>query len=518
MTRADIYALMIVIAVAMQTGRILSSERVTEPGLHREDPKVAGSAILVPLAAADPLSVITLAHAVQPAWRRIPDNASPRDWPRSRPMPMPTYSSNDRARWATARALVEQGTFAVGRRDHLADGKYVDRGLIFEPGYESVDKVLDPKTNQFYSSKPPLFGVIMAALYWPLYQCGFTLADHRWFVVRSIVWLINVLPFAIYLVMLSRLVERFGTSDWGRVFVMAAAAFGTFLTTFAVTINNHTVAAVTALVTIYPVLMSDTSLSPRALVLSGFFAGLTATFELPAASLTAALFAALLWAQWRGTLAFFVPAAAVPVLALFVSNYYAIGEFGLAYSKFGEGGGTWYDYPGSHWAKPPAGVIKKGIDFCKEYEPRWVYAIHLFVGHHGVFSLTPLWILSMIGLAGPWLRLAKSRRLPGEIFERAVLVFGPVSLAVIVFFGVVTSTANYGGWTSGARWFFWLTPLWLLAMLPVIDRVGRSNRGRSLALALLAVSVMSVSYPAWNPWRHPWLYNAMEAGGVVKYE
>ena len=35
------------------------------------------------------------------------------------------------------------------------------------------------------------------------------------------------------------LAERFGTSDWGRLFMMGSATLGTFLTTFAVTINNH---------------------------------------------------------------------------------------------------------------------------------------------------------------------------------------------------------------------------------------------------------------------------------------
>ena len=30
---------------------------------------------------------------------------------------MPTFGSNDRSRWATVRALVDEGTFVIGRRD-----------------------------------------------------------------------------------------------------------------------------------------------------------------------------------------------------------------------------------------------------------------------------------------------------------------------------------------------------------------------------------------------------------------
>jgi hypothetical protein len=76
---------------------------------------------------------------------------------------------------------------------------------------------------------------------------------------------------------------------------------------------------------------------------------------------------------------------------------------------------------------------------------------------------------------------------------------------------------NYGGWTSGLRWVIWLSPLWLLCMLTIADRLGGSRWGRGLAYALLALSIVSVSFPAWNPWRHPWIYQLMEALGWPGY-
>ena len=40
---------------------------------------------------------------------------------------------------------------------------------------------------------------------------------------------------------------------------------------------------------------------------------------------------------------------------------------------------------------------------------------------------------------------------------------------------------------------------------------GRSARplaaGMALAVVLLTFSVLSASYPTWNPWTHPWIYN-----------
>ena len=68
---------------------------------------------------------------------------------------------------------------------------------------------------------------------------------------------------------------------------------------------------------------------------------------------------------------------------------------------------------------------------------------------------------------------------------------------------------SYGGITSGLRWFFPLIPFWFLTILEPLDRMASSRVGRAVALALLALSVMSVSYPVWNPWTHPWFYDLM---------
>src|SRR5206468_8896325 len=136
-----------------------------EPSLHRPEPAFDVAAIAAPLAAAGALDAAALAAGAAPAWRRIDPDAPPRVWPRTRPKPMPTFSSNDRSRWATVRALVDDGTFAIGRREPDEPGganAYGDRGIIFENGWESVDKVMNPQTRQFYSSKPPLLAVLAA--------------------------------------------------------------------------------------------------------------------------------------------------------------------------------------------------------------------------------------------------------------------------------------------------------------------------------------------------------------------
>jgi hypothetical protein len=475
--RRTVYTLMLVATISATTARVLNVERVYEPSLHR--------------AAGD-----------------TSPNAPPRDWPKVRPAPMPTFSSNDRSRWAAIRALVDEGTFVVGRRDYNPDGTYRDSGIVFEDGWQTLDKVLDPQTNLYYSSKPPLFTVILAGEYWLIQRLtGWTLKEHPWRIVTIMVLTMNVSPLAAYLLLLSRLLERYGTTDWGRLFTFAAACFGTFLTTFATTLNNHTVAAFTAMRAVYPLLMDD-RLSYKSLLISGLFAGLCACFELPATALLAGLAVGLVVQVPRRTLLAFVPAALIPVGAQAGLNYAQLGDWKPAYEKLDS---VWYRYEGSHWNKQ--GADRQGIDFAGDKEPREVYAFNLLLGHHGVFSLTPVWLLSVAGL----MRSLIAGRGRGARWWDVALLTLLVSVVVIVFFTAVVSTVNYGGWSSGPRWFFWLTPLWLLALLPAADRLGAAAAGRTLGYVLLAVSVFSAAWPVWNPWRHPWIYQVLENWEVVKY-
>jgi len=478
---------MLVVTLAAMTARVANTERVYEPSIHR---------------AATP----------------VVDEPNPpgRNWPTTRPLPMPTFGSNDRSRWATIRAIVEDGTFVIGRRERLPDGGYQDSGRVFAPGYDSVDKVLKPGSDEFYSSKPPLLTVLLAGEYWVIRQVGLNLDQDRWLVMRGMVWTANVLPLAVFLWLFVHIVERHGRTDWGRLFTYAAACFGTFLTTFAVTLNNHVPAAVTAFLALYPWLSGRDMSSPAWLAVTGLFAGLTAAFELPAASLLAGLFVGyLLRTPWR-TLVFFLPAAALPVASQLWLNDLAIGEPWPVYAKMGEGAGTWYDYPGSHWRREP-GQVKRGIDWARDYEPRSTYAFHLLVGHHGVFSLTPLWLLSFGAMLGLGPRAIRRLRDPNCELDAFLLLTLLVSLIVLVFFSAVVGTVNYGGWTSGARWFFWLAPLWLTALLPAADWLAPGRASRGAGLVMLAVSVFSASFPAWNPWRHPWVYRLLDSVGQIPY-
>jgi hypothetical protein len=286
------------------------------------------------------------------------------------------------------------------------------------------------------------------------------------------------------------------------MFVVATAAWGTYLSTFAITLNNHLPAAICVLLALYALL--EIWFAPRAhpwyFVLAGLASGFAAANELPAVSFTAALGAGLLWKAPRPTLAYFIPAVTLVAVGFFLTNYLAVHSVWPAYSHR-----DWYDYPGSYWLPEN----RKGVD---RGEPsQVVYALHVLLGHHGIFSLSPVWVLSMIGLAMLVVRRDQRSLRPIALFIALLTV-----VCVIFYLSRPTTERNYGGVTSGFRWVFWLAPLWLFALIPAADRMAANRWLRGVALALLAVSVISASYPALNPWSHPWIYVLAQYTGWIR--
>jgi hypothetical protein len=412
---------------------------------------------------------------------------------------------------------VDDGTYVIGKRE-VTDNGYSDGGIIFEDGWKSVDKVLHPETNEFYSSKPPLLATLVAGLYWVLkLLTGWTLAAQPNEVVRTLLLVINGLPFAIYLWQLGRLVEEWGHSDWGRLFVFAAGAFGTLVTPFLITFNNHTVATF-AVMFAWMSLLRIGRQSDEApwwhFVSAGFFSAFAVTNELPALAFAAAVLALLLYFDFRRTLIFAMPPALVVATAFFVTNYAVLGTWKVAYANTDS---VWYQYEGSHWKLAP-GQKKTGIDWARKNpdngETVPEYAMHVLVGHHGWFSLTPIWLLALVAMGTGACRLRFRVPLPDAKPQATCELpwfVHPLTLVLssIVIGFYLYASDNYGGFTNGLRWLMWLTPIWLTCMLPIVDRLGASKPGRWFAGTLLAISVFSMSYQLWSPWRHPWIFDLM---------
>ena len=424
-----------------------------------------------------------------------------KDWQRR----LPFLSANDRSRWCTIRSLVEHGTYAIDE-------------VIQDPRWDTIDAVKHddagraaPQANvgHVYSSKPPLLATLLAGEYWLIYRLTpYSLATHPYGVARFMLLTINVPLLVGMWWLLARYVERYGKTDWGRLFVMACAVFGTMLTTFAVVLTNHLIGAAFAMFAFDGLvrIVVEKDLRPRRFVQVGFCAAFTAANELPALSFFALSGLLLLWTAPRLTLTAFAPAALVVALASFGTNYAAHGTLVPPYGQRTPGN-NWYEFEylrkgkvrTSYWS---ANAARGAVDFGEPSVGKYVQ--HATVGHHGIFSLTPFWLLTIFGAY-------RTLRTPGQPLRTVMAVVAVTSLVCIAFYLARPQLdRNYGGLSCCFRWVLWFAPLWLAAMLPAADAAAESRKLRGVCLALLAVAVISASYPTWNPWMQPWLADAYD--------
>lgn len=495
--------------------------------------------------------------------------------------PSPFLSANDRSRWCTIRSLVDHGTYAIDDVIFNQDGER-------QRAWHTIDLVKHRGSDgreHYYSSKPTLLPTLMAGEYWLLKQAtGTSFADKykTFHLARVILFFSQVLPLAGAMWLLTFLVEKLGTSQWGRIFVVACLTQATFLSTFAITLNNHVIAAIALIVSVVALwpAWSDERTGWWRYAVGGLASAFAVTCELPALAFFGLISLSVLWKSPTKTFAAFVPAAAVVFAAALGTNYLAHESLKPAYAhRYKDGPALasfppnlaatfdqaqlpdsvraelqskrielsnqtiiepralaerwviwdvdghdrfavqlvdndrievrawddWYDYEGTYWTADRLQGVDKG-------EPSVaVYALHVLVGHHGLFSLTPVWLLSAWGCF-LWLR--------GPRQAQWWLAAGVALLTVVVLAFYLSRPLidrNYGGVTSGLRWLFWLIPLWILVMVPAADQVAQSRYGRVAAIAGFLISVFSASYATLNPWSQPWLFEYWQHLGWIKY-
>ncbi len=405
----------------------------------------------------------------------------------------PFLSANDRSRWCTVRSLVEQGTYRID-------------DVISIRGWNTIDKVShygEDGEQHFYSSKPPLLATIVAGFYWPLNRIlGFNFGDHPFLVGRTLIFTINGLLLLVLLRASLAIIERWGTTDWGRLFAATVVTWGTFLTTFAVTLNNHLPAAVAVVLAVWALLeiwyagRRETWL----FALVGFCSAMAAANDLPALSMMAMAGAACAWKSIRPTFLGFFPAMLVVAAAFFGTNQLAHDSWRPPYAHRAQGedwrGDNWYNYPDSYWSPENRRGVDRGEANIVDY------AFHTSIGHHGVLSLTPVWLFCFYGV----FLMAK----PGQRGAAAVMITTLTLVCWLFYINRPLVDRNYAGLCCGFRWMFWLIPLWLVALIPAADAIAKKPWWRRTAWLLFGVSACSALFGSFHPWMHPWPYALLQ--------
>lgn len=554
---------------------------------------------------------------------------------------VPFLSANDRSRWSAIAALTQEGRWEIDSIIEILDSKGKSKL------WNTIDMVRhrgeDGKEHS-YSSKPPLLTLMLAAVTKPVMMAvhavrGKQLTEDPFLVGRIVLVLVNLIPLALWWCFLHRWLERHVPIPWTRMIILSLAIWGTYLSTFTVTLNNHIHGAVFFSISlalawqIMRAAQADSKASWLTWLSLGSAAAMTVACELPALAWAAAIGVIVFLADWRRMLIGFGLGSGLVAAAFLLTNYWAHGDWRPPYSHRGLGdqvasvslnlspiqqalsdkadlkaiqalpeqkewvaainqalaqseafkasgesiteqaliiparldgiwqvidestgnrvalapanrqsanspsanstNGTewnihrwddWYDYPKSYWL--PGN--KKGVDLG---EPNpWNYLLHFTIGHHGIFSLTPIWLWTFVG-GLMWLRQGPkaigelpqqyaSESIPdnrlqglrrwaiGEQGLAAALLL--VSIACMVFYTTRdTVDRNYGGVSCGFRWLFWLIPAWIWLAIPAVDRCAKTPFYRGWVYLALAVGIFSVSIAWPNPWSHPWPYRIL---------
>jgi hypothetical protein len=385
------------------------------------------------------------------------------------------------SRYATIESLVDHGTY------------YIDRSRYVR----TIDKM---KVGDHYiSSKPPLLATIGAGVYW-VYEnlTGKTIARYEGDVVRTVSFWMGAVPHLIFLIYFYRLCRLLFRRQLSVMVAMAGACFAYLGVGYATLINNHSPAATLTICGLYYAarIRLDRDVKAYHWPLAGLILGVLPAIDPPGLAIMAALSVYLFMHDRRKTLVWFLPALLPGVLLHFVLAYQITGSLKLFYfnKELKAFKGFYFKNAG-------------GIDGLKE--PKYIYAFNTLLGHHGLFSMTPLYVFGLYEL----IRSVKVRRLFGVSLVCAATILG--FLGFFIF-----RTRNYGGWCVGMRWFVPIMPLLLLYFGLWVDRVRLSRPLWAAVLLAFGVSCFNVQDALSSPLQysvwHNWLENAPNRGRVGK--
>jgi hypothetical protein len=379
---------------------------------------------------------------------------------------------NPASRYATIDSLVHRGTYVID------DSRYVS----------TIDKIM--YRGHYLSSKPPVLPTLMAAPYWVWVHVTGRTFDTSERATLLFLHAVGVgVPHILLMIYVYLFLAQWGLSPGARAGAFLAFALSYLGLGYTTTLNNHTVAALTLTAAFYHGYRAPQG--PQAgrghWISAGLWAGLSPTLELWSALFCVGLTVLLCRRDWRRTVTLFIPAS-LPWLVLHLGlTYLILDSFRPSYMR-----PDLYLYPGAYW------LHMVGIDAVREPKP--IYLFHMLLGHHGLFSMTPVFFLAMWGA---WYRARRSREETWNVLAILLSLIACVALLTM-------KTRNYGGMCMGMRWLLFAMPLLFLFVGDWLDHVKhRAWIGLAALLVLIGsyhvTGTLREENRVWNvsPW-HAW--------------
>ncbi len=377
-----------------------------------------------------------------------------------------SLSGNEASRFGTIQALVELSTLSLDKTLYA-----------WTPDHIDVDQ-------EIISNKPPLLSFVGALVYFPLHHgLGLTFEKNEGAILY---WLTLLLCGGSALLLYGFFFAesyRESRSLRGAVLLTIALMAGTLIPVFAVSFNNHTVAALFLFLG-YRSARRQGEHAARSSFFAGLFLGLGfAVDTLSGAIFTAAFFLERgLLARNRGQmsiLGMYALGALIPGLTEAVLNLIGHGHllpaiFYCAQYKSGQN------------------VLESGRHIFTLSFAR--YCFHALLGYRGLISYSP--ILG-VGLVLGCLRIKRKPANPALSPDRTAQL---ASLLCIAAYLAVDPLFAYGGWSYGFRYLVPLTAVLLLPACRLFQSEARSKLKLTLVGGTIVWGSVVTALGVYQPW------------------
>jgi hypothetical protein len=381
----------------------------------------------------------------------------------------PRLSGNVFSRYMTVESIVERQTLRID-------------GSPLRARSGSPDVVL--VGGHWYSDKPPVLSALAASVYAPMAAGGHRFSRSAAEFVQ-VNWVLVImtsgLASAVAVYGLRRMLQAADLRPWVSDLLAMVFGLGSPLLTYAVTFNNHSVAAGLVMASGVLMLEADRRQSAGQAAIAGFLTALAATIDLPAGALWTALLGlslALRWRGWRLPFAF-VLGSLGPIVFHIVLQMRITGS-PLPVELTPEV----FDYEGSYWRTPEGRWVEPG--------PRWRWGIEFLFGPNGWITVMPVLAVGLYGVVRTALRR-------GDPLRAASLVVGMAVVVLVWFYTFGVRRTDFAGWSFGTRHMLAVTaPVFGFAVVVA----SRSRRGWLWAVFVPLLLIGAVY--AWVGQRDPW--------------
>ena len=341
----------------------------------------------------------------------------------------PRLSGNVWSRYMTIESVVERGTLSIDRSP-----------LRARSGSPDLIKV----GGHFYSDKPPVLPALTALVYGPLYWAGWRMSGPpvelllvNWVLVVAVAGVGSALS----VVGLRMLLQAAPVARWAADLLALLGGLTTQVLSYAVTYNNHSVAA--GLLTVaFAMVGLEAEGEGRKWVkrfVAGLLAALAATVDLPAGGAVMAGLAVLLAARMRRPPLAFVLGCLGPLVL------HAGLQVGVTGSPLpAELTPRVFEYEGSYWLTEEGKWVEPG--------PRWQFGLELLFGPGGWLTVTPVLGLGLVGVG-----LVAARR--GDRLRGLAVVVGVVTIVLVGYYVFGVRRTDFAGQSFGTRHLLPISPV-----------------------------------------------------------